>query len=534
MLPAGESVRILSESRHAEGPLIMPWKLARVTLLALFVVGASISAQLAQVCNDDDVAGEILVELVPGVSVDDVAAAYGLTPLEGITQLDFWRMDVGQGDAEAILDAMEGDADVVAAEPHNLFETPEGIQISIPDIEVGATPQDVRDQPAGDLIHTDTQTVYTGSGIVVAVPDTGISLSHPELVESLINGGIDMLGGNTTAEAIPYGEDMDADGEVDESLHHSTFVAGLIRLVAPDVRILPVRILDAEGRGTAFALARGIVHAADQGVDILNLSLSVVDPCDSTDELIARALEYAAASGVVVIAAAGNRGLPVVDFPANLDETIAVAAVGLDLTKTGFSNYGSEIDLSAPGLDLLSLYGDGEFARWSGTSFAAPLVSGAVALLLQKYPCLDRSEVRDLLAATTQPDANPGLAGRMGAGVLDARAMAQALIDAHCLAAREAPQTGTIVSWSPILGAVSYDVARGDVGELQETGDAVDLGSLWCVTNDATTTEALPDGDVPAAGSAYFYLFRTDDGEGYGTDAAGKPRLPGLGDCSEE
>ena len=181
-----------------------------------------------------------------------------------------------------------------------------------------------------------------------------------------------------------------------------------------------------------FDVARAILYAIEAGAGVINLSDTMLHEARS----IEKAIEAAADAGVVVVVAAGNRGEEIVvdleegckSFPAYRDEVIAVAAVDANLIKADFSDYGSAVDLSAPGVDLLSTFGQtlacdvmgGEpanvdFAAWSGTSFAAPLVAGAAALILEKYPCLSPGEVRDLLMLTVQPDNDPHTGSRSSA-----------------------------------------------------------------------------------------------------------------------
>jgi subtilisin family serine protease len=321
--------------------------------------------------------------------------------------------------------------------------------------------------------------------------------------------------------------------------------------VAPDARILPVRALETDGQGAAFDVAGAILYAVESGADIINLSDTMLHEARSIEQ----AIESARDAGVVVVAAAGNRGEQIVEdlegcksFPAYRDEVIAVAAVDENLVKADFSDYGAGVDLSAPGVGLLSTFGeipgcDGtggnpesvDFAVWSGTSFAAPLVAGAAALILEKYPCLTPAEVRDLLMQTAQPDNNPPeLAGLMGAGVLDLDALTSALTGDRCSLKAGASPGGTVLSWSPVLGASIYDVARGDVAGLV-VSDQVDLGPLTCIAEDlaATDTAFAPDAAIPGSGEVFFYLFRDDvSGGSYGDDGSGHLRVPGATDCA--
>ncbi len=510
-------------------------------LLVLALLGA-ISPAGAHPADDDRVTDQILLELAPGAAIEAVLARYDLTALDSIPEWRIWQVRVAPGDdVDEVLRSMKDDPDIASAEPHRHLESPEGVQRSIADLDFGASPETFRNQDAARLIRAPAAHArYTGAGVTVAVIDTSMALDHPETAAQILDTGADFAGGDGTAALQANGADDDADGAVDESNNHGTHIAGLVSLAAPGARVVPVRVLEEDGKGTALGVVRGILYAMRRGADVINLSFGMAHDSNYVE----RAIEEAERAGVVVVVAAGNRGLGQVDFPAYLPEVIAVAAVDETLVRAPFSNYGPEVALSAPGVDLLSTFGSQSYARWSGTSFAAPLVAGGAALILQKYPGLTPMEVKALLRSTAQPDANPPeLQGLMGSGVLDLDALTAALTtDRSSLHVREGDQ-GTVLEWSPVLDAAHYDVARGEVANLRlipgtaSEEDTVDLGPLRCVANDRTLTDTadLPDADLPGPGQVFFYVFRDDapdaNGGSYGTDDDGHRRVPGAGDC---
>ncbi len=488
---------------------------------------------------EDDRVGDgdqILMELLPGVSADAVAERYGLTLLDSIPEWSYWKARVAPGAVvDGVVDQLNQDPDVKSAEAHRNLESPEGVQQSIPILDLQATTDTFRSQPAATIIHTAAAHArYTGAGVTVAVVDTAEGLHHPETMTKMLGPGLDLISGGGTAEVPGNGVDDDGDGLVDESNQHGTHIAGLVNLAAPDARILAIRVLEEDGRGEAFTIAKGILRAIHAGVDVINLSFTMTHDSRAID----RAIDDAFAAGITVVAAVGNRGLSCVEFPAWVPEVVAVAAVDKNLVKTSFSNYGSETDLSAPGLDLLSTHGNDAYARWDGTSFAAPLVAGGAAVLLEKYPGLTPAEVQDVLHNNTQPDNNPPeLAGLVGTGVLDLDRLIQVLTtDRSSLKARQ-DAGGTVLRWSPVKDATAYDVARGDLANVRKVDETVDLGPLTCIAADtvATDTAGVPDADVPAPGQVFFYLFRDDapdaGGSSYGTDSDGHARTPGASDC---
>jgi subtilisin family serine protease len=162
--------------------------------------------------------------------------------------------------------------------------------------------------------------------------------------------------------------------------------------VAPGSQILPVRVLDPDGRGDTFFVAYAIEWAINQGADVINLSLGTQE----NSRLFHDVMLWAVEQGVSVVAAAGNSNTSVLHYPAAYPAVVAVTAVGETKTKAPFANYGSWIDVAAPGVGITSTIvtaqGSG-YATWSGTSMATPFVSGAIALLRQKFP---EKQVREL------------------------------------------------------------------------------------------------------------------------------------------
>ena len=233
-----------------------------------------------------------------------------------------------------------------------------------------------------------------GQGAVVAVIDTGVDPSHPALLGRIVPGGRDLVDGDDQPWETRNGIDDDGDGEIDEAAGHGTFVASVITAVAPAAGILPLRVLDDDGGGTAFAVAEALAYAIEARVDVINLSLTYHRRSTAVDLL----LERAASAGIVVVAAAGNDGASTVDFPASDSNVVGVTATVADETVlTAFANRSPLVQVAAPGEDVLGALDRGLYATWSGTSIAAPFVAGTAALLKSVDPTLDPSLVRDAL-----------------------------------------------------------------------------------------------------------------------------------------
>ena len=286
-----------------------------------------------------------------------------------------------------------------------------------------------RSQEALSVINTDAaHAVGTGQDVVVAVIDTGIT-DHWFFRGKIAPGGFDYVDGDDQPTDVANGIDENGNGIPDEGWGHGTHVAGIISLVAPDARIMPIRVQNAEGDGWSFIVAEAVQYATDNGAHIINLSLEV--PCESM--VMEWAVNYARERGVVVVAAAGNENLSTVSYPAAYAGVIAVAAVDNSDIKASFSNFSDTVTVSAPGVDVYSAYGNGLFAWWSGTSQSAPIVAGEAALIVGAYPWLTTDEVSAVVmdSATDIDPLNPGYEGLLGSGRIDLSAALALVTGSH-------------------------------------------------------------------------------------------------------
>jgi hypothetical protein len=251
---------------------------------------------------------------------------------------------------------------------------------------------------------------YGGEGVIVAVLDTGIDASHPAFVGRLL-AGRDMV----NDDALPQ-DGPETGEEPGLAQGHGTHVSGIVAHIAPQSKILPIRVLDVNGRGNTYVLAYAIEWAADNGADVINLSLG----SDFDSQVLSNALADAQSHGVVIVAAAGNDNGDAPQYPANFPGVLGVTAVDGDDHKAGFANYGGAwVDLAAPGVGITStipLSGTDLYAAWSGTSMAAPFVSGAAALVKQKQPAASAAAVATQLVAKGRDldAANPQYIGQLG------------------------------------------------------------------------------------------------------------------------
>ncbi len=235
-------------------------------------------------------------------------------------------------------------------------------------------------------------TVTRGSGVVVAVVDTGVDSTHPDLSGQLL----------PQADFVPDGLTGDPQG-------HGTHVAGIIVAaingqgiagVANQTKVLPVRVLDATGTGDDFTISAGIHAAVDSGARVLNMSLG-----GDYTAIEAEAIKYAVDHDVTVVAAGGNsylEGNPV-NYPAALPGVLAVSSLSPQGASSEFANAGSYIDLVAPGEQIASTI-PGGWALMSGTSMASPFVAATAALTRAANPTLTKADVDAILTGTALDD----------------------------------------------------------------------------------------------------------------------------------
>jgi len=210
-----------------------------------------------------------------------------------------------------------------------------------------------------------------------------------------------------------------ANDPANAALGHGTGVTGIIAAVAPGACIMPIKVLDSAGYGTVFGVAEGIVYAVNHGARVINLSLGTA----SRSPILSRAINYATRHGVVVVASAGNSGDGSDNYPAADRQVLAVAATDANDQKADFSTYAGWVAVDAPGVDIYTTYYDGSYALWSGTSLAAPFVSGEAALLRAQHPRagITAIDARIRNSATSIDDQNPDYASELGAGRIDLR-----------------------------------------------------------------------------------------------------------------
>ncbi len=241
----------------------------------------------------------------------------------------------------------------------------------------------------------------TGRGVRVAVLDTGVDPNHPVLAGRL-GRGYDYVDDDNQPDDVRRGLDLTSDGVLDGSYGHGTFASGLVNLVAPDATILPMRVLNSDGVGSAPVVAQAVLDAVSWGATVINLSFGANQAASSP--VLDAALATARKAGVVVVAAAGNLASTQPLYPANASGVLSVGCLNLRTSQLApYSSYGSTVAVAAPGDKLIGPMPGGGYATWSGTSMAAPIVSGQAALIRSAAPRLSATSVFTAITRTAEP-----------------------------------------------------------------------------------------------------------------------------------
>jgi len=289
------------------------------------------------------------------------------------------------------------------------------------------------------------------SAIIVGVIDTGIDYNHEDIEGQLWVNQVEDLNQNGKLDSLDLnGIDDDQNGYIDDVIGwdfthapafpdqgdyltpdndpmddypggHGTPVAGIINAathnflgiagIAPGIRVMALRAGTASGYLEEDDVAEAIIYAVQNGCKIINMSFGDL----AYSHLLKEAVDYGSSQGVIFVASAGNSGNQVLQFPAGYDNTLSVGATNSDTQLAPFSNYGSKLDLVAPGQDILSTGTQNYYGNYSGTSFAAPMVCGVLGLLLSQQPFASSEHlIGQLLAGCTDlgtPGWDMGAAG---------------------------------------------------------------------------------------------------------------------------
>lgn len=379
-------------------------------LAAAFVAAGIVAAPAAAV--EPTAPGEVLVKLRTGTDLPGVLAAHGLSKLDQFGKRPIFRLRVeATATVEQKAQALRADPRVQFAEPNYRVQAPEARRRNVVWAIGGSSGAAATQWAASQLRLAEAHALSTGAGVRVAVLDTGVDVTHPALRARLIPG----------FDFVDFDRDPHEEGSAaNAGFGHGTHVAGLVAQAAPAARIMPLRVLDQEGKGDVWVLAEAILYAVDpdgdpltdDGAHVINLSVGTTQPT----RLLDVAVELATCSnddddeddddysdpgfaddatrcnvrrGSVVITAAGNSGSAIErQYPAaeHAEGALAVGATTQGNRLASFSNYGDWVQVAAPGEHIISTLPGGLWGVWSGTSLAAPLTAGVAALVLAAKP----------------------------------------------------------------------------------------------------------------------------------------------------
>jgi subtilisin family serine protease len=392
----------------------------------------------------DHVPGQLLVKVKPFVPEREkqaIFSGYGARQHGVIPQLDVRILKVPEARQSQVLLRLRQNQHVAWAEPDYLVEpalVPNdpyySLEWHLPKIQA---PQ------AWDLT--------TGApGIIIAILDSGIDAAHPDLAGSLVPGW----------------NFYDNNADTSDVTGHGTPVAGTaaglgnngvgVAPLAWGCKLMPVRICDTNGYASLSTIASGLTWAADQGARVANISFRA-----SSGSAITSAAQYFQSKGGVVTVSAGNNGI--FDTSADNPYLLTVSATDQNDLLASWSNTGSNIDLCAPGVNIMTMAAGGDYGSGSGTSFSAPVVAGVAALVLSANPGLTGTQAQNILKQTADDLGTPGWDTSYGWGRVNALKAVQAALSAGLPDTNPpAVQITAPASGSVLSGDVVIDVSASD------------------------------------------------------------------------
>ena len=413
--------------------------------------------------------------------------------------------DSGMTMSEALVNEVGADPEVSHVEPNSLAiapEVPSGLQLDSAPVSIldAISNPGIVDfsgiqvwnqyisQPAVTAIRlADSRPFATGAGVTVAIIDTGVDPNHPVLQGSLVPGydfvndtdgsGSEWTGIDSTIATIldsapvsildsvpvavnqstlvvlsPAAGTAIATVPVPAAFGHGTMVAGLVHLVAPGAKIMPLKAFNADGTSRIFDIVRAIYYAVDHGARVINMSFSTL----TWSPEVTHAINVATAQGVICVSSAGNFGQEIIVYPAGQRNVVAVGSTNTasPAARSSFSNYGDAlISVGAPGAGVITTFPGGHYAGAWGTSFSTPLAAGAAALLVQIDPTAthERASIRLGRAEAMTP------AG-MGRGRLNVYEAIRTVNDQTAPTVTfVTPASGAAVSASVVVSATASD-----------------------------------------------------------------------------
>ncbi len=427
-----------------------------VRLLPLLISGAfaGVSAFAASTTTENWVPGRLLVQAksgLPDPEFKKILKAHGATPIGKIDGLNVFVVQLATKGSEKSVAAL------MSKNPHLKFaELDKYRPIS----------GSVNDPSAGGQWHLSkigapaAWDISTGNGITIAIIDTGVDGSHPDLQPHIV-AGWNFYNNNSDYSDV-HGHGTAVAGTAAAAGNNGIGVAS----VAYNAKIMPLRVADSTGFATDSAIASALTWAANNGARVANISFDGV----TGSSTILNAAKYMKGKDGLTVVAAGNSGTSQSISPTDLVVTVSATDSADNLAS--FSSYGSYVDIAAPGTYILTTNRGGGYGQWQGTSFSSPVVAGAVATVMASNPALPNTQVENALLSTATDLGSAGKDVFFGWGRVNVAAAAQAAVVA--VASDTTPPTVSITS--PGDGGIVKGIVNVSVSASDNVGvDRVDL-----------------------------------------------------------
>ncbi len=546
----------MSAYRHSEGRLHHARRFRLAAMLIAACIASNVTVAKERPAGRSYVPGRVLVKVqeqnvaaassgqlaLDGVQTMRAVSALARGPQRGFVGSAWFSAELKEGvSVTSAIAALAGERAVLAVEPDFIAHATDAGEA-----HAQATTGDPRagEQYALDIISApEAWEIHAGDGqLIVAVIDSGVALGHEDLYPQLWinaaedvgdeldgidndnNGFVDDLVGWNFITSAQYPQGHNNPGD---DCGHGSHVAGIIAAVrgngcgiagTADVRIMPLKVLDAEGNGPISAAISAVDYAVANGARIINMSLGF----QGYSQALAEACTRAAEADVLVIAATGNDGMNQLNYPAAYDSVMAVGASDENDMLADFSNTGSGIDLVAPGVQIVSTV-PGGYDTYDGTSMASPYAAGVAALVRSAFPEMSAVQVRARLNGTADDLYGAGYDTLTGYGRVNAlRALTEdgEASDPEVPGADDDFEENDTYAQAAILAPGSYElqgldndvfwIATGGVhASVEISGPAGDL-DLYLIDADQETilarseevgSEESVEADIPATGA---------------------------------